>query len=126
MVKDKNDKLTAEFLAARKKDLLQRRQEILQELNVDAVQVANNDYDAKFEDFGDKDDENAAEVAAFEKNLSLEKTLELSLYNVNKGLKKMEEGNYGLCEKCGNLIEPKRLEAFPSATSCMSCKRKSL
>ena len=28
------------------------------------------------------------------------------------------------CEKCGQLIEPRRLEAFPSAGSCMACKRK--
>lgn len=40
---------------------------------MDAVQVTENDYDAKFPDYGDKDDENAAEVANFEKNLSLEK-----------------------------------------------------
>ena len=62
----------------------------------------------------------------FEKNLSLEKTLEVSLYNVNKAIKKIEEGNYGLCEKCSQPIDPKRLEAFPSATSCMACKQKSL
>ena len=100
MVKDKKQaELTSEFIEVRKNDLLKRREEILKELDVDAVQVADNDYDAKFVDFGDKDDENAAEVANFEKNLSLEKTLELSLYNVNKALKKIDDGNYGLVRK---------------------------
>ena len=119
-------KMDAKFIEESKVALEARRVEILKELEVGAVQVADNDYSAKFEDLGDKDDENAAEVAMFEKNLSLEKTLELSLYNVNKALKKIKEGNYGLCEKCNGPINPKRLKAFPSATACMKCKEKSL
>lgn len=119
-------KMDAKFIKERKEQLQTRRDEIIKELNADAVRVNDNDYDAKFPDFGDKEDENAAEVATFEKNLSLEKTLEISLFNANKALKKIEEGNYGLCEKCGKPIDPKRLEAFPSATSCMDCKKNSL
>lgn len=118
--------MDAKFIAERKKDLEKRREELLRELNVDAEQVGDNNYDAKFVDFGDKDDENAAEVATFEKNLSLEKTLEVSLFNVNKAIEKIEQGKYGLCERCGQPISLERLEAFPSATSCMSCKQKSL
>lgn len=119
-------KMDAKFIAERKNDLEKRREELLRELNIDAVQVADNDFDAMFVDYGEKEDENAAEVANFEKNLSLEKTLEVSLFNVNKALKKLDEGNYGLCEKCGQPISPDRLAAFPSATSCMDCKQKSL
>lgn len=119
-------KLDAKFIAERKQDLIKRREELLKELDADAVKVTDNDYDAKFVNLGDKDDENAAEVAIFEENLSLEKTLEVSLYNVNKALKKIEDGSYGICEKCGSPIDPERLRAFPSATSCMECKRKSL
>lgn len=118
--------MDAKFIAERKQELLKRREEILKELDAGAVQVADNDYDAKFVDLGDKEDENAAEVAMFEKNLSLEKTLEVSLYNVNKALKKIGAGNYGLCEKCNGPINPDRLKAFPSATACMKCKEKSL
>ena len=119
-------KLDKDFIAERKQELSKRRGEILKELKADAIQVSENDYDAKFVDYGDKDDENAAEVANFEKNLSLEKTLEVSLFNVNKALKKIKEGSYGLCEKCEGPIQPERLKAFPSATSCMDCKKRSL
>lgn len=114
------------FLETRKSELEKRREEILRELNADTVQGDGNDFSAKFEDYGDKEDENAAEVVDFEKNLSLEKTLEISLFNVDKALRKIDEGNYGLCESCAKPIDPKRLEAFPSATACMDCKRKSL
>ena len=119
-------KLTVKFIKEIKEDLIQRRQELVRELDADAVQVAENDYDAKFPEFGNKDDENAAEIAIFEKNLSLEKTMEVSLYNVNKALKKIEKGHYGFCEKCNSLIAQKRLKAFPSATACMTCKKKFL
>ena len=118
--------MDAKFIEERKQELQKRKQELLRELNEDAVQVADHDYSAKFVDYGDKDDENAAEVANFEKNLSLEKTLEVSLYNVDLALKKIEEGKYGLCEKCSNPINPDRLKAFPSASSCMDCKKKLL
>lgn len=119
-------KLDAAFIAKMKEELSARKAELVKELNIDAIKVTEEDYDAKFPDYGEKEDENAAEVAAFEKNLSMEKTLEVSLFNVNKALKKIEEGKYGTCEKCGMPIDPKRLEAFSSATTCMECKKKSL
>ncbi len=119
-------KLDATFINDRKNDLEQRKNELLKELNMDAVKVTGDDYDARFPDFGEKEDENAAEVAMFEKNLSMEKTLEVSLFNVKRALEKIEAGNYGICEKCGAPINPKRLEAFPSASTCMECKKKSL
>jgi len=118
--------MNEKFIEERKAALEARRDELKKELNTSADQIAENDYDAKFIDLGDKDDENAAEVAMFEKNLSMEKTLEVSLYNVNKALKKINEGNYGICEKCKSLIKPDRLKAFPSATACMKCKEKLL
>jgi len=119
-------KMNAKFIEERKVGLEKRRAELEKELASSAEQVAENDYDAKFVDLGDKDDDNAAEVAMFEKNLSMEKTLEISLYNVKKALKKIDEGNYGICEKCEGSINPERLAAFPSATACMKCKEKSL
>ncbi len=119
-------KMNAKFIKERKANLEVRREELKKELDSSTDQVAENDYDAKFIDLGDKEDENAAEVAMFEKNLSMEKTLEISLFNVNKALKKIDEGNYGICEKCERPINPERLNAFPSATACMKCKEKSL
>jgi DnaK suppressor protein len=114
------------FLAEQKMLLETRREKLMKELNADGVKNvhADNEYDAKFPNFGDKEDENAAEVAVFEGNLSMEKNLELSLFNVDKALKKLVDGNYGLCEKCGKNINPERLQAFPSATACMDCKKK--
>jgi DnaK suppressor protein len=119
-------KFTKEFLEEQKALLLDRKTQIMRELKADTVKNPKSDteYDALFPDFGDKEDENAAEVAAFEGNLSMEKNLEVSLTQVDRALAKIENGTYGLCEKCGQPISADRLQAFPSAAACMDCKKK--
>ena len=37
-------------------------------------------------------------------------------------LRKIEEGNYGVCEECEEPISIKRLEARPEAPLCIQCK----
>ncbi len=120
--------LTPTFLTEQKAKLEARRAELMRELNEDSTPNKNSagDFDAKFPDFGDKEDDNAAEVEIFERNLSMEKNLEVSLFNVDKALRKMEDGTFGICEKCGKEIAQDRLNAFPSATACMDCKNKGL
>jgi len=48
-------------------------------------------------------------------------TLEERLKEVVDALKKIEEGTYGVCAKCGKKIEEEKLEANPAATTCMAC-----
>jgi DnaK suppressor protein len=38
-------------------------------------------------------------------------------------LGRLDEGTYGWCEGCSAAIPVERLEIFPSATSCVSCKQ---
>ncbi|MGW4460613.1 TraR/DksA family transcriptional regulator [Micromonospora sp. NBC_01796] len=38
-------------------------------------------------------------------------------------LARLEEGTYGWCEGCSAAIPVERLEIFPSATTCVSCKQ---
>ena len=37
-------------------------------------------------------------------------------------LQKIEQGSFGLCERCGEKISKKRLEAVPYARYCINCK----
>lgn len=80
------------------------------------------DYQARFPQFGTKDDDNAAEVATFQDNLGLSRDLEASLADVQAALKRIDDGTYGRCTKCGELIGEARLRAFPAATLCVRCK----
>jgi len=41
--------------------------------------------------------------------------------SVNRALLRVETGTYGECARCGAEIAPKRLEARPEASLCISC-----
>jgi RNA polymerase-binding transcription factor DksA len=65
----------------------------------------------------DMADENevANKIEEMQDNDSVVSELEVQLKNVKDALAKIEDGKYGLCEKCGKPIEVERLEANPSA-----------
>jgi hypothetical protein len=51
--------------------------------------MAPGGFDSSFPDYGDKDDENAAEVADYVVNLSLEDNLEKALRDVDQALERL-------------------------------------
>jgi len=73
--------------------------------------------------FGKREEE-ATETFELEKRLALEKRLRGLVAEVEHALQKVEEGTYGICDVCGQPIDPARLEALPQANLCMSCKAK--
>ncbi|MCS6797584.1 MAG: TraR/DksA C4-type zinc finger protein [Myxococcota bacterium] len=44
------------------------------------------------------------------------------LAKIDKALKRIEDGTFGICESCGEDIHVKRLEARPETTLCIRCK----
>lgn len=122
-VKNTLDKI---FLKKIENQLLAERARLEKELAQFTKKNPHNasDYDANFPTIGDAEDENAAEVAVYSDNLTLERTLESALRDVNGALKRIEEGTYGVCRYCGKPIDPKRLEARPASSACMECKSK--
>ena len=71
--------------------------------------------------FGKREEE-ATESFELERRLTLEKSLRDQLAAVEHALKKFEDGTYGLCDNCGQPIDPARLEALPQASLCLRCK----
>ena len=45
------------------------------------------------------------------------------LKEVVSALQKIAEGGFGACERCGEAIAEKRLEALPFARYCIECQR---
>ena len=45
------------------------------------------------------------------------------LTHIEIALERMRDGNYGLCEGCGEGIPMARLQALPYATMCIQCQR---
>jgi DnaK suppressor protein len=71
--------------------------------------------------FGKREEE-ATETLELEKRLTIENRIRQELAAVEHALEKFEKGNYGLCENCGQPIDPERLEVLPQASLCMNCK----
>ena len=44
------------------------------------------------------------------------------LKKIEKALQRIEDGTFGMCERCEELITMKRLEARPVTTLCIRCK----
>lgn len=44
------------------------------------------------------------------------------LRKIDRALARIEDGSFGICERCDEEIPPKRLEARPVTTLCIRCK----
>jgi DnaK suppressor protein len=75
--------------------------------------------------YGNHMADDASEIFEQEKNLALQQNLKDLLAKTERALRKFDAGTYGVCEDCGETIDPARLEALPWAAHCMRCKQKS-
>lgn len=80
----------------------------------------------------DQDDENGSlgnhiaddgsNVAEAERIVTVTEDFQFILAQVNAALERMNEGNYGICQRCGRPIGEERLEAFPYVAYCIECQ----
>ncbi len=64
----------------------------------------------------------ASETFEHEKSLALLNNLRTLSTAVERALRKLDEGTYGICDDCGSPIAAERLAAIPYATLCITCK----
>ena len=55
-----------------------------------------------------------------EKDFSILEQVEAELADVDRALRRLDDGTYGKCEACGNPIGDDRLEAMPAARFCVA------
>ena len=100
-----------------RKDLL----ELKEKITSGALEVGDRELSSDREDLLDSGD-----VATVELNQSFKIRLrereEKLLRKIEDALGRIEGGNYGICEECGEEIEVKRLVARPVTTLCIDCK----
>jgi DnaK suppressor protein len=97
---------------------------LVEEMN----KIAQINPDSKMEDWeakggnegvGQADpNERADAQEEYELNNTILKDIEVRYNNVKSALERIENGTYGKCEECGELIELDRLEANPAANTC--------
>lgn len=119
--------LTKQFITDMQRKLEEERDQLkrqLAQISEKGEGGAHAESVAAFPSYGDKEDENAAEVAQYTDNLSLEATLDRMLTDVEAALQRIHEGTYGKCRYCGSDIDERRLAVRPSSSSCVACKQK--
>ena len=75
---------------------------------------------------GAGDDQADAGTKTFEREheMSLVYNARDMVLQTERAIDRIENKTYGRCEECGNAIGKERLQVFPRATLCMSCKQK--
>ncbi len=68
------------------------------------------------------EEEGDPELHEREKAQALLTAMQKRLEDIEAALEAIAKGTYGICERCGKPIDPARLEAFPEARLCLSCK----
>jgi DnaK suppressor protein len=81
------------------------------------------DQELEFGSDTDHFEEEADEAEEFANQLSLRKALHDKINNISIALEKIKEGNYGVCERCGQQIETTVLHAAPESRFCKKCKK---
>jgi DnaK suppressor protein len=112
-------------------DLTSARSRLLAERDRVAaeMQALQDDLSHSLEEAMDEDgnDSHLADSASETLDREIEQSLEDNaghlLASIDAALGRIEDGSYGLCERCGSAIASERLEALPYATKCIECKR---
>ncbi len=126
LIKENNmtDTIKKEALDQIKNELLERKAQIIADLQ----EIENGDPDGegkvKFPEYGDKPDENAQEIGEYTTNLAQDKVLKATLRDIENALDRIEKGTYGICKICKKPISEGRLLARPVASTCVDCKTK--
>jgi DnaK suppressor protein len=71
---------------------------------------------------GDDQADSGSKTAERDAASSLIRTLLDRRTQAELAMQRLEDGTYGYCEGCAGPIPVARLEVFPSATTCVSCK----
>jgi len=109
--------LTKQQLEAFAKLLKEKRDHLIEE----AKRTLDNDMVVPSEERMDEVDQASSEyMQAF--SFRLRGRERFLMGKIDKALRKIDEGEYGLCEECDESISLKRLQARPEAQLCIQCK----
>jgi DnaK suppressor protein len=111
--------LRQDRLARFREELVEKRRQLEAEVGRNALYGKGQDDDAT-KDLGDQ----ATTAYTREFLFELGNGDRRLLREVLAALRKLDEGGFGDCERCGEPIAEKRLEALPFARYCIDCQRR--
>jgi DnaK suppressor protein len=112
--------LTPEKLAEVKDRLLGRKKLLWLEVKEQLKSSIGDGYQEMLATARDEEDQATVSLMA-ETSLTLLGPKRQELEAIEEAMQRLETGSYGLCEVCGQPIEPRRLEIMPETPLCRGC-----
>jgi DnaK suppressor protein len=110
-------------LDALRKMLLERRQEVLKEIEQLIGHRLSDDAQHRTDSVPDIGDQ-ALLDSQRGRDISILEMRNRTRQNIDEALLRLDEGMYGMCADCGIEISEKRLKAVPFAQRCVACQAK--
>jgi DnaK suppressor protein len=101
-----------------RKQLLDKQRQLTEEVGRTAL-YGKDQEDDSIKDLGDQANTAYTREFFFELGNGDRRLLR----DVVSALQRIDDGNFGSCERCGEAIAEKRLEALPFARHCIDCQR---
>ncbi len=114
-------KLTSQEIEELRTRLGSEREELAAQLSTIEDQAFAATQSDMSGDVGVDDESADAGTATFEreKELSIEQNVRDLIQKIDRALKRIEDGTYGICEVCGKPIEKARIKALPYVDLCI-------
>lgn len=110
-----------------KKLILKRKEEVLNDIKhiaEDTLKKSQREASGDISGYAYHMADVATDTYDREFSLGLASNERMFLYELEDALKKIDDGTYGLCEECKNLIAKNRLLAVSHARLCVKCQQK--
>lgn len=120
-------KFTKKDLLYFKKLILKRKEEVIEQIkhiSEDTLKKSQKDAAGDISGYTYHMADIATDTYDREFSLGLASNERKLIYEIDDALKKIEEGIYGICEQCKNLITKTRLKALPYARLCLKCQER--
>lgn len=111
-----------------KKLILKKKEEVLDQIkhiSDDTLKKSQKDAAGDISGYTYHMADIATDTYDREFSLSLASNERKIIYEIDDAIKKIEEGTFGVCEMCKNLIAKTRLKALPYARLCLKCQQNS-
>lgn len=109
------------------KKLLQEKLRLLRDIGVEEAELAELAREASgdLSSFSLHMADQSGETYRMELRASLTSDQIRNLRAIDEALRRIHNGNFGICLKCGSKIQKERLDYVPYAAHCISCQRSS-
>ncbi len=112
------------WLVKQQQALYRSRAERLEEADALKAEADQMALDAEPGDtqFDDESGEGSTTAVDRERDLALSAQARAEVVEIDVALDKIDEGTYGVCDRCGKAIPKARLDVIPWAALCVTCK----